>query len=274
MPGRRILSEQDYIDPRYGPTRPDMIRRRAVLTETLDRFSTADPLDKYDSLSQTNLRRRRDAGAKHSGGHCVRVFDGDWGETPLAMTKAHGSCFAALNMANAFVPGGAYVERAAAQEENIFRRTNCHFFVGPDEYDAARDQYHLPMTSLLSGENGRVYLDSKNPRGCVNGPEDRSRPDLGYQWLPDDEVFPFLEMRATAQDLRDGSPFSESNARQRIAAQLNTRMEQGVQHAVLGASGCGALMNPAHRTAQLYRQQTAERKDRFKAIAFAIYQAG
>ena len=63
------------------------------------------------------------------------------------------------------------------------------------------------MTSLLSAENGRVYLDSQHPRVCIRGPEDRSRSDLGYAWLPDEDVFPFYELRSAAQDLRNGSDF-------------------------------------------------------------------
>jgi hypothetical protein len=42
--------------------------------------------------------------------------------------------------------------------------------------------------------------------------------DLGYRWLLDDEVFPFFELRAAAQDLRDGSEFDADDARRRIAA--------------------------------------------------------
>jgi hypothetical protein len=190
------------------------------------------------------------------------------------MTKVHGTCFAALNMANAFVPGGAYVQGAAAQEENMFRRTDCHFHVGPGEYDASLDRYVPEMTSLLSAEKGRVYLDSTHPRVCIRGPEDRSRPDLGYAWLPDDEVFPFFELRAAAQDLRDASRFSESNARQRIAAQLDTLVDQEVDHAVLGAFGCGAFLNPAQRVAEIYRDEIQKRQHNFCVIAFAIYNAG
>jgi hypothetical protein len=274
MRGRRILSEDDYIDPRYAPARPDMVRRRAVLRETLNRFSTADPPNKYDLLAQANLERWRDMGKTRPNCNQVYIVGGDWGEVTHAMTQEHGCCFAALNMANAFVPGGAYVEGAPAQEENMFRRTNCHFFVGPEEYDATHDRYHSHMTSLLSAENGKVYLDSENPRVCIRGPENRSRPDLGYQWLPDEEVFPFFELRAAAQDLRDGSAFSESNARQRIVAQLDTVLDQDIQHVVLGASGCGAFMNPTNRIAELYRQEIENRKQGFRVIAFAIYQAG
>jgi len=274
MPGRRLLSEDGYIDPRYGPTHPDMVRRRAVLRETLQQFSTADPPNKYQLLAQANLQHWRGLREERSDTHGVLVISGDWGEVTHAMTKKYGHCFAVLNMANAFVPGGAYVEGAPAQEENIFRRTDCHLYVGPEEYDTKLDEYHPHITALLSAENGRVYLDSEHPRVCIRGPEDRSRPDLGYQWLPDGEVFPFFELRAAAQDLRDGSAFSESNARQRIAAQLDTLIDHGIRHAVLGASGCGAFMNPAARVAALYRDEFEKRKQNFSVIAFAIFQAG
>lgn len=274
MPGRRVLSEDDYIDPRYGPERADTTRRRAVLRETLNRFSTADPPNKYDLLANSNLERWRNSAEKHFGGNQVYVAGGDWGDVTQRFTKEYGCCFAALNMANAFVPGGAYVEGTAAQEENMFRRTNCHFFVGPDEYDPTNDRYHAHMTSLISAEHGVVYLDSKNPRVCIRGSEDRCRSDLGYPWLPDAEVFPFFELRAAAQDLRDGSAFSEPNARKRIAAQLNTLIVHGIKHAILGASGCGAFMNPALRIAELYRQEIEKRKHNFEVIAFAIHESG
>lgn len=274
MSGRRLFSEGDYIDPRYRPTHPDMVRRRAVLRETLQQFSTADPPNKYQLLARANLRRWCDSREKRLDSHGVYIVGGDWGEVTHAMTKEHGCCFAVLNMANAFVPGGAYVEGAPAQEENMFRRTDCHFYVGPEEYDATRDRYHPHMTSLLSAENGRVYLDSEHPRVCIRGSEDRSRSDLGYEWLPDAEVFPFFELRAAAQDLRDRSAFSESDARQRIVAQLDTLVDHGVRHAVLGASGCGAFMNPAHRIAKLYRDEIEKRRQDFNVVAFAIYRAG
>jgi hypothetical protein len=190
------------------------------------------------------------------------------------MTKAHGQCFATLNMANAFVPGGAYVEGAVAQEENMFRRTDCHFCIDNSKYDAASDRYHPHMTSLLSAENGRVYLDSDNPRVCIRGPEDRSRSDLGYTWLPETEVFPFFELRAAAQDLRGGDKFSVSDARRRIAAQLDTLIEHQIRHAVLGASGCGAFMNPPKDIAYLYKSEIGKRESFFEVIAFAIYSPG
>ncbi len=274
MPGRRLLSEDDYIDPRYSPSHPQMVRRRAVLRETIDRFANANPANKYQRLAQTNLQRWFDTRGLTADSLHIYVESGDWGEVTHSITKKYGICFAVLNMANAYVPGGAYVEGTVAQEENMFRRTDCHFRIGHDEYDASIDRYVPEMTSLLSAKKGRVYLDSTHPRVCIRGPELRSYPNLGYAWLADNEVFPFFELRASAQDLRDGSSFSESSMRQRISAQLDTLIDNNVRHVVFGAFGCGAFMNPADRVAKLYREEIHKRQRSFDVIAFAIYNAG
>ena len=131
------------------------------------------------------------------------------------------------------------------------------------------------MTSLLSAEAGKVYLDTANPRICIRGPEDRSAPDLGYRWLRDDELFPFYELRTAAVDLR-GRPdcFDPAEARRRIAAQLDTLRAHGVRFAVLGAFGCGAFGNPAPEVARLYREELDLRRADFALVAFAIFDAG
>ncbi len=190
------------------------------------------------------------------------------------MTKEYGACFAVLNMANAYVPGGGYVEGMVAQEENMYRRTDCHFHIGPDEYDVSRDRYRPEMTALFLATDGKVYLDTEHPRVCLRGPENRVRSDLGYAWLPHDLIFPFFELRASAQDLRDGSRFDVTDARRRIAAQLDTLRDNSVRYAVLGAFGCGAFRNPSAEVARLYREEIDKRRDDFSLIAFAIIAAG
>jgi len=204
----------------------------------------------------------------------IEVLPGDWGVVTLKVTKTYGTRFAVLNMANAYVPGGAYVEGAIAQEENMFRRTDCHLRVDQSEYDEGLDRYVPEMTSLLSAEQGAVYLDVARPRVCIRGPEDRARGDLGYEWLGRDAIFGFFELRASAQDLRDGSPFDASDARRRIAAQLDTLRNAGIRHAVLGAFGCGAFRNPGAQVAQVYREEILARKEDFSVVAFAIFAAG
>jgi hypothetical protein len=218
MPGRRLLSDAEVIAANAGFfADPASQRRRAVLRETIAAFESQAPPDRYHRLAAANLARWR-AERQAPEAYCqVHVHAGDWGELTGHLTARYGICFAALNMANAYVPGGAYVEGASAQEENMFRRTDCHFRIDSDEYDITADRYIPEMTRLLSAHDGVVYLDKDRPRVCIRGPEDRAGANMGYRWLPDEQVFPFFELRAAAQDLRDGSAFESDDARRRSA---------------------------------------------------------
>lgn len=249
-------------------------RRRQVLRETVAALAPPEARDRLHQAAHANLARWAAGAPAAEGTPTVEVLPGDWGEVAAALTKRHGRCFAVLNMANAHVPGGAYVEGAPAQEENMFRRTDCHFRVTPEEYDETRDRYRPGVTRLLSALDGRVHFDPDHPRVCVRGPEDRSRRDLGYRWLAEDEVFPFFELRAAARDRRDGSPFDAADMRRRISAQLDTLTAAGQREVVLGAFGCGAFRNPADRVAAIYREEIERRRSDFSVIAFAIFAPG
>jgi len=251
MPGRILCSDDEAMA--RGFLGQQCQRRREVLRQTIAAFQKADPADSYYCLAASNLSRWREQATEKPACLRVEVLPGDWGEVTRSLTAKYGECFAVLNMANAHVPGGAYVEGAVAQEENMFRRTDCHFRVSEDEYDPTTDCYHPATTRLLLAQHGRVYLDSQKPRVCIRGPEDRASHDLGYAWLADDEAFPFFELRASAQDLRGGRPFSEDEARRRISAQFETLKAHGVRHVVFGAFGCGAFKNPADQVARIYR---------------------
>lgn len=272
MPGRQLLSDIDC--QLAGFTSPGCRRRRQVLRETLTAFARAAPPDHYHQVAAANLARWQAQAPPPSSRLQVTVLAGDWGEVTGELTGRYGQCFAVLNMANAEVAGGAYVEGAVAQEENMFRRTDCHFRVDEASFDRKRDRYRPQMTALLNAAAGRVYLDAKNPRVCVRGAEDRGAHDLGYRWLAADEIFPFYELRAAARDLRGGLAFSATDARRRIAAQLDTLREAGLRYAVLGAFGCGAFQNPAAAVASLYREAIACRAGDFDILAFAIFNAG
>jgi hypothetical protein len=272
MPGRPIPKDLEMLRMGYG--HPEFIRRRLILRETLEVFASANPPNKYQMLAAANLSRWQEEAPQDDSVGQVRIIAGDWGEVTHDLTKTYGVCFAVLNMANAYVPGGAYVEGAPAQEENMFRRTDCHFHVNDREYDELRDRYLPEMTQLISARDGSVYLDADSPRTCIRGPEDRSREDLGYPWLAGHEVFPFFEMRAAAQDLRGGLAFNQDEARRRIAAQLDTLRDRGIRHAVLGALGCGAFENPSIKVARIYKEEIYTRRADFVLIAFAIFAAG
>jgi hypothetical protein len=240
-------------------------RRREVIAETIDVLADESRRRRFLDVAQRNVARWRDRGDAPTGGeHVGRVVAGDWGVVTQGVTAAFGETFAVLNMANAYIPGGGYLEGCSAQEENMFRRTDCHFSLKPEEL---KDGAYVPsMSALLNAEPGRVYLDLARPRICVRGSEDLSRDDLGYAWLDEDEVFPFYELRAAAQDV----VFDESEARRRITAQLDTLVEAGVRHAVLGAHGCGVFANPPDVVARLYRREVDRRAASFDCLVFAI----
>jgi hypothetical protein len=176
-------------------------------------------------------------------------------------------------MANAYKPGGGYLEGYTAQEENIFRRTDCHEALEDSEMAPDKNRYTREMSRLINGEDGRVYLDTENPRVCFRGPEVSG--GHGYELLPDDEVFHFYELRSAAVDLGDGSPFDPDEARRRIRAQLDTLREAGVRRAVFSAFGFGAFRNPASEVARLYREEIQKEADGgLEEVVFAVFHAG
>jgi hypothetical protein len=270
--GRPLKPEAAFVGTVFD--RPEFARRRQVLRETLQAFQSAKPANRYHLGARDNLSGWQRASCDTPNELNIQVVAGDWGEVTASLTRKYGQCFAVLNMANAIVPGGAYIEGTVAQEENMFRRTDCHFHIGSEEYNAELDRYKPEMTELLSARNGRVYLDTQHPRVCIRGAEDRSKSELGYPWLTDDQIFPFYELRAAAMDLRNGTPFDPVDGRQRIASQLETIKAGGIRYAVLSAFGCGAFQNPADQVASIYCDEIEKRKKDFTVIAFAIFAAG
>ena len=251
--------------------------RQLVLLDTLDAFEARH--EHFRQMATENMRRWLAAVALHGSsntqGQChVEAVAGDWGDVTLSLTKRYGVAFAVLNMANAFVPGGGYVDGMAAQEENMFRRSDCHFSL-TKECMRSNGAYQTEVSSLLNAENGRVYCDKDHPRICVRGPEDPNDARLGYAWLPDNQIFHFFELRAAAPDLRDKRiTFDQAEILRRVEAQLNTLQDAGIRHVVLSAFGCGAFLNPADRVAQAYSEALKSRRDAFDVICFAVFHAG
>lgn len=245
----------------------------------------------WASQRADRLEGSSDAGPGSGVCH-VRVLPGDWGEVTASLTKEYGQCFAALNMANAYSPGGGYTHGMVAQEENMFRRTDAHFSIVRERDLTPDGDYTRQMTNLLNASPGRCYLDVQRPRVCIRGAEDRESVDLGYPWLSKDEVFPFYELRAAAVDLRDPRlQYDHQETIRRAGAILDTLIFSGVRHVVLSAFGCGAFRNPAAYVAQAFMTALKQapvplseeesavllaptRAQCMDVVAFAIFNAG
>ena len=93
----------------------------------------------------------------------IHIIPGDWGVATLEMTKKYGHIFAVLNMANATHPGGAYTHGAAAQEENMFRRSDCHFSIRRARDLHRGSVYNYNMQNLINGEHDKSLSRYRMP---------------------------------------------------------------------------------------------------------------
>jgi hypothetical protein len=217
------------------------------------------------------------------------ILTGDWGEVTQQLSKEAGKVYAVLNMANGSEPGGGYLEGWGAQEENMFRRTDCHFFITDEMMNDAKSRYTPEMSALINARERadrpkefEVYLD-KEERVCIKGREDITDARLGYPDLPANECFLFYELRSAAINLFDNghggyletpNSFNKGIMREKIAAQLDTLIANNIRSVVLSAFGCGAFGNPPKEVAQLYKEELEKRAGEFHDVVFAVYDPG
>lgn len=251
------------------------IKRREILIETLRKFQAPSDGLYYHKIARDNLMKWAINPPFKSTRSCVvNVVELDWGVATQMYTKQYGKCFAVLNMANGTYQGGGYTSGASAQEENMFRRTDCHFSLNRGS------KYTQQESNRINGVHGLVYLDTNKARVCIRGPENiKDTRNLGYTFLDHEEIFPFYELRAAAVDLSNKEQgmsvkIYETETRKRIAAQLDTLINAGIRHVVLSAFGCGAFENPPKFVANVYYEALNIRRGDFDIVVFAIFYAG
>jgi uncharacterized protein (TIGR02452 family) len=162
-----------------------------------------------------------------------------------------------LNMACATGPGGGYLAGAAAQEENLFRRS---------DYSKCATSKHYPIHKKV------VYTSNVNVF--------RSSQATGYQYLP--EVYRLSFVAAAAENgprlvpTKGGYRLNSSAASalfDKIATLLSAAQQNEHDAVVLSALGCGAFRNPPGHVAEIFAKalSTPPFAGAFRRIVFAIF---
>jgi uncharacterized protein (TIGR02452 family) len=199
----------------------------------------------------------------------VSVVDDDSLSAAYRIVERGGRPFV-LNLANAFTPGGGVQEGCRAQEEDLFRSTNCFEALYPERNPTLQAQlkgdYEIPETGAIFTPRVMVMRDS--PRG--------------YAWR--ERPFEVAMLASAAYNQRaghrggaKGTEYStaqcgvEEGTRKKIQTQLAVAAKEGYTRLVLGAFGCGAFENDRRLVSGIYRELLeGEFFGVFEEVVFAV----
>lgn len=170
-----------------------------------------------------------------------------------------------LNMASFAKPGGGVLNGSAAQEENLFRRTNL--FKGLYSLDKRMSEaFNIKFKA-------QAYPLEMNYGGacCEGVTVFRGGEDVEYKLM--EKPFEIDVITVAALKHPDiNSKNYETITKNKIRTILNIGIRSGDDHLVLGAFGCGAYGNPPKKMAEMFKEVLSEDLYRhaFKKIVFAI----
>ena len=199
--------------------------RQCVLQETLCAFASTFDTMTYHEIAHYNMIRFKENSEWQFIRNeptilgLIKVIASDFLDTALKATKIFGETFTILNMANATGFGGGYTHGRSAQEENMFRRTDCHFSMLRDSLSQTEPGKYKKMHKHKEDENltmkeriNRGLVFKNRARVCIRRGESivekgtKSLEDIkkyiDYKWLDYYDIFEFYEMRNAAPDFR------------------------------------------------------------------------
>jgi 2'-phosphotransferase len=168
-----------------------------------------------------------------------------------------GGAVAVLDMASYLRPGGGYLDGAAAQEEDLCRRTTL---IAALQAAHAAGAYPIPRNGLIYVPSVTVF---RHP-----GPE--------YAWFDAGEqfdvaVFAVAALRKPQLDAAGNlTPVDARATLTKIELLLAAAAALGHKHLVLGALGCGAYGNPPRHVALLFQDALARFGSWFQSVTFAV----
>lgn len=177
-----------------------------------------------------------------------------------------GAKVAVLNMANQFGAGGGYLHGAAAQEEDLCRRSNLINSLDPKFYTESENEDYEQNGF---GEYSTLYSDKVTVV--------RQGRDKQYTFLNADQQFSVSVISGAAYNLKfsnvkAGSKRYIQGMKNKIIMQLEAALQHGHKNLVLSAFGCGAFANDPNFVAKMYKEILAYPRYRnaFDNIVFAI----
>ena len=187
-----------------------------------------------------------------------------------AASGYRGKRVAVLNFASAVSPGGGVLSGANAQEEALCRISTLYPCLAIPE---AADAFYIPHKQA----NNRLNTDD-----CIFTPgvvvfkTDDANPQL----LPESEWYTVDVITCAAPDLRLFGAFGNPTLpterlhalhTQRLRRILDVAVANGAEVVILGAFGCGAFANDPQVVAKAMAAVTAEYRQRFDVIEYAVY---
>ena len=186
-----------------------------------------------------------------------------------------------MNMANADEPGGGYQRGAAAQEENLFRRSNYYQSLDA-ELDSSQQSKQYWRTD--SGEDKPIEVGQKmypiDEFGAIYTSSItvfRDTEDKGYALLeqPNYNVCSIASAAYSRPPTKYDRPDRLKNeyavnTRKKIENFFAIAYQQGHDCLVLSAFGCGAFRNPPKHMAMIFRTVIEQYAGYFKEIYFSI----
>ena len=174
-----------------------------------------------------------------------------------------------LNMANRQNPGGAVLQGAGAQEENIFRRSDCYRSLF--QFVSYGTQYNITPHATKQYPMDKDFGGIYTPDVTVFRSDEKN----GYSLLSQPYRVGLVSVAAISHpEVVDDmiSPEQVNPTKNRIRTIFRTAYLNGHHDLVLSAFGCGAFQNPPRHMAQLFKEvlQEDEFHNLFSNIVFAI----
>lgn len=160
-----------------------------------------------------------------------------------------------LNMASNYVPGGGVRKGSAAQEEELFRRS--------DYFRHLHSRYY-PLDEMCNIISDKVLFY-------------RLGSDMNYGLMKTPTKIDCIAAAALRHPSLDksGMRFYKKEERELFKEKIRMLFYSAYKHGndclLLSAWGCGAFGCPTEHVASLFKEVVAENEGRFKKIIFAIF---